>query len=198
MFLRRRTSETFFIGRAVRPRREEALGELTRLLEGEGGLRQLKTALSDEISAGKMAEMSDEDVVLALASGVAAGRYVLIGYRPRPAASPTFAAADGPEGEALGPEAVAVSVIKAAQKGLSDLETLVAKALEIVALIEEIQVEAVDVRVEVEEALAMLDMAQVRFDLGSASLQEIPASIDRVITSMGEVASKTLKAIDEL
>jgi hypothetical protein len=41
-------------------------------------------------------------------------------------------------------------------------------------------------------------MAQVRFDLGTASLQEIPSSIDRVITSMHEVTSKTLRTIDEL
>ena len=65
-------------------------------------------------------------------------------------------------------------------------------------LVETVQIEAVDVRIEVEQAMALIDMAQVRFDLGTASLQEIPASIDQVMTSMREVSSKTLRTIDEL
>lgn len=78
------------------------------------------------------------------------------------------------------------------------LSALPAAIKAILELVEEIQIEAVDVRVEVEQAMALIDMAQVRFDLGTASLQEIPNSIDRVTTSMHAVTSKTLRTIDEL
>lgn len=101
--MRRRTSETFFIGRTVRPRREVALAELNKVLEGEGGLRRLRTALSHELPAGKTDQMSDHEVVVALADGVAAGRFVLIGFEPRSAWAPVMAPAAGPAGDEAKP-----------------------------------------------------------------------------------------------
>jgi hypothetical protein len=81
MFLRGRANETFYIGRAVHPRREAARAELTRIREAEGGLNRLKTALAEALPTGKTDTMSDEEIIDVLADGVAAGRYVLIGFR---------------------------------------------------------------------------------------------------------------------
>jgi hypothetical protein len=98
MFLRLRTSETFFIGRAFRPRREEARAALAQLLEEEGGARRLETALGDELPAGKIDTMSEDELVEKLADGVSAGRYLLVGLRPRPAWAPELAPLDAPAG----------------------------------------------------------------------------------------------------
>lgn len=103
MFVRRRTSDTFFIGRPPRVRRESALEEIERMLDGEGGEQRLRTALTRDVPAGRADTMSAEEIVDALADGVAAGRFVLIGHRPRPAWAPTFAEGGAPEGDEAPP-----------------------------------------------------------------------------------------------
>lgn len=103
MFVRRQTSETFFIGRPQRVRREAALAEVTRLLESTEGERLLRTALAAELPSGRADELAPEEVAEAVADGVAAGRLLLIGVRPRPVWAPTFAESGPPEGDEAPP-----------------------------------------------------------------------------------------------
>lgn len=103
MFVRRQTSETFFIGRPPRVRRETALIEVTRLLEEEGGEQRLRTVLAGELPGGKADTMSPDELTAALADGVATGRFVLVGFRPRPVWAPTFAEGGAPAGDEAPP-----------------------------------------------------------------------------------------------
>jgi hypothetical protein len=103
MLVRRRTSDAFFIGAAPRPRYRQAREAIARLLQEEGGLHHLRMMLAEVMPAGKAEQMPPEDVVATLADGVAAGRFVLIGFRPRPVWSPTFAEEGPPAGEQAPP-----------------------------------------------------------------------------------------------
>jgi hypothetical protein len=91
MFVRWRTSEILYIGRGTRPKREVAQRELEKLLETEGGKGLLQRALGAELP-GITGEMEGDEIVGKLSRGIAAGRYVLIGFRPRPVWAPTMAA----------------------------------------------------------------------------------------------------------
>lgn len=103
MLLRRRTSETFFIGRPPRVRREIALEEVERLLGEEGGEQRVREVLAGEMPGGRADTMTPEELAGTIADGVQAGRFVLIGLRPRPVWTPTFAEGGAPAGEEVPP-----------------------------------------------------------------------------------------------
>lgn len=188
----------------------EAVAFLRSLAADSTAIAGMRRALMAVHPVASIASLSTAEVLSALARHVLDGSIVL---------DVTNGSMGGPLMEALGnigdavpavpelptrpkpppapspPTAAAAPKISAATALQSALPAVVKEVAE---LVETIQIEAVDVRVEIEEALALIDMAQVRFDLGTASLQEIPSSVDRVITAMHEVTSKTLRTIDEL
>src|SRR5690348_3832196 len=67
MLLRDRTGETFYLGPALRLRREEAREALAQMLESAGGGARLKRALEADVAAGKADAMSDGELVEKLA-----------------------------------------------------------------------------------------------------------------------------------
>ncbi len=185
----------------------EAVAFLRNLAGDSTAISAMRRALMDVHPVASISTLSTAEVVSALARHVLDGTLVLeVSNSPM----------GGPLADILGNIGDAVPAVPAlptrpkpppALKPPAPPKIAAATALqgmlpaalkELVELVESIQIEAVDVRVEVEEALALIDMAQVRFDLGTASLQEIPNSIDRVIASMHEVTSRTLRTIDEL
>jgi hypothetical protein len=103
MFLRGRTSETYFIGPALRPRGDEAREALAAMLQEQDGAARLRRALAGELPPGKSDTMTGDELVGLLADGVARQRYVLIGWKPQPVWAPALAPADGPAGEEQSP-----------------------------------------------------------------------------------------------
>jgi hypothetical protein len=103
MLLRRRTGETFFFGRPVQVRRDVARAEIERILSEEGAERELRTVLARDIPSQTADEMGPAQIADVLADGVAAGRYVIMGFRPRPPWSPIDNPAQFPEGDEVKP-----------------------------------------------------------------------------------------------
>lgn len=99
MFVRRGTSETFFIGRLPRLPRAAALEEIAQLLEQEGQEERLRTLLARELLGARADHLTRDELASALADGVAAGHLTLIGARPRFAWTPPLGESDGPAGE---------------------------------------------------------------------------------------------------
>jgi len=188
----------------------EAVAFLRNLASDPAAISAMRRALMDVHPIASIATLSTAEVMIALARHVLDGSLVL---------EVTNGPMRGPLADVLGNIGDTVPAVPALPTrpkpppqpkppapsalpkpaGPAALLNLVPAALkEVLELVEAVQIEAVDVRIEVEQALALIDMAQVRFDLGTASLQEIPSSIDRVTTSMHEVTSQTLRTIDEL
>ena len=187
----------------------EAVAFLRNLAGDSTAISAMRRALMDVHPVASISALSTTEVVSALARHVLDGTLVLeVSNSPM----------GGPLADILGNIGDAVPAVPALPTrpkpppalnppspsppqaaAVAALQGLLPAALkELVELVESVQIEAVDVRVEVEQALALIDMAEVRFDLGTASLQEIPSSIDRVVTAMHEVTSQTLRTIDEL
>lgn len=190
-FTLRRGSQLVAFHAGQRFRRHEEAAAFFRFWAGDpAAMATLRNLLREALRSGPLVALSDAQIIESLASCLLDGTIALgPGHIVEPALPAAGGAGAAPA--ARPPAAAPAPAPPIPPKPPSLLD-------EILAAIEEVVVEAADVRPEVEAAIAELDLGQVQVDLATVSLAPTPSKIDPITTLMSQTSAGALQAIDDL
>jgi hypothetical protein len=170
-------------------RHDEAVAFFRFWAGDPAAMATLRALLREAMRAGPLFALSDAQVIEALAACLLDGSIALgAGHIVEPALPASGGAPVAP--------AAAAPAIKSPAPPIPPNPPSLVDAL--LAVIEQVAVEAADVRPEVEAALAELDLGQAQVDFATVSLAPTPSKIDPISTQMSQASAGAVETIDGL
>jgi hypothetical protein len=180
---------------AARFRRvDEAVLFLRPWARDAAAMSTLRIVLREALRSGPLFTLDDDRILDVLAACLADGTVSVAAAEMPPAEGPgdvvsAFQAAAAPPPPPPPPPATPLPI--ATPAGLEPPS-------DILEALEEVQIEGAEVRPEIEQALAEIDVSLGNVQLASVSLAPTPTKVDAITTEMSEVSAGAVQTLDEL